>query len=885
MADPRRAQSWPPPLCSPLNGTTGPAAQTIAHRALGLAARSCTTPPAAAKHLRRAVGVARRHDLPVRSRGADELRARPRRPRPPPGRADRDRASLPGADRAAAGPGDDAARADPAPARPGRGGFRRLPQSSDDLPPPRRPAVAGPRADQPRRAARLPRRTRPGRTRPRRRRGPLRASSSCRPRSHRCSTTRVSSPRRRATSRPRCSGTTGPRIPPAHRRLRDRPDRPGRTAAVRAAAARGAGRRSTTPSRRAGAVGCARCSARRSCCPPAIDLSAGARDSARTSARLAAAHLRPAGPYPARRACPPGRGRRPVSRRTPGRRGLRAARRGRRPACRRLLAHPGLGRVARRRARSPWRPATTQPPPGCSRRPTPPAAPAGDRSAPAPGMPAPCSSCTTDDTARRSAPPPPAIAKSRRTGPASGPPNSASARRRRRGAGGAAAGLALRDGDAARRAAVAATVPQRGAAAAAGAPVQRRCIEGALTELRRINGELAAAPVDQQRTRRCCAANGPLEAEVRRRAWHLHPDEPSSTQRPPAQRELAGALGQTRARRVLRARRHALRVGHGRRRGAPPAALRCSDGGRRAFRAAVRAAPGGAATRIRAVQINGAVAGLLGHRLDRLLLAPIARPDRRPALVLVPTGALHALSWPCSPAAGAARSRWRRPRGCGGGPPAAAAGAGRHRAGRRPAPVEARPGGADPGRRPRRRHRALRRPGHRAGVLAALDGAAVAHIACHGEFRADNPLFSHLQLIDGPLTVYDLSALRRPPSLLVLSACDAGLSAVHPGDELQGLSTALLGLGASAVVASLGPVDDVVAQQHDARLPPAAGRRRPAIGRAGRRPVHYGRCRRGVGWQLRLPRRRLTHLLVPAQLLLRLRGHGRRSPWPPTPPS
>jgi CHAT domain-containing protein len=82
------------------------------------------------------------------------------------------------------------------------------------------------------------------------------------------------------------------------------------------------------------------------------------------------------------------------------------------------------------------------------------------------------------------------------------------------------------------------------------------------------------------------------------------------------------------------------------------------------------------------------------------------------------------------------------------------------------------------------------------------------HIATHGEFRADNPLFSYLQLVDGPLTVYDLSALRRPPPLLVLSACDTGLSAVHPGDELQGLSAALLGLGTRSVVASLGPVDD-----------------------------------------------------------------------------
>jgi CHAT domain-containing protein len=100
-----------------------------------------------------------------------------------------------------------------------------------------------------------------------------------------------------------------------------------------------------------------------------------------------------------------------------------------------------------------------------------------------------------------------------------------------------------------------------------------------------------------------------------------------------------------------------------------------------------------------------------------------------------------------------------------------------------------------------------------AGVLAALDGAASAHLATHGEFRADNPLFSHLRLVDGALTVYDLSALRRPPGLLTLSACDSGLSAVHPGDELQGLAAALLGLGTRTVVASLGPVDDEATRQ------------------------------------------------------------------------
>lgn len=91
-------------------------------------------------------------------------------------------------------------------------------------------------------------------------------------------------------------------------------------------------------------------------------------------------------------------------------------------------------------------------------------------------------------------------------------------------------------------------------------------------------------------------------------------------------------------------------------------------------------------------------------------------------------------------------------------------------------------------------------------VTQAIDGARLAHIAAHGRYRADNPLFSALELADGPLTVYDLERLGRPPGCMVLSACDSGLSAVRPGDELMGLTAALLGLGTRALVATVAPV-------------------------------------------------------------------------------
>ena len=94
-------------------------------------------------------------------------------------------------------------------------------------------------------------------------------------------------------------------------------------------------------------------------------------------------------------------------------------------------------------------------------------------------------------------------------------------------------------------------------------------------------------------------------------------------------------------------------------------------------------------------------------------------------------------------------------------------------------------------------------------VGRALDGARIAHIACHGTFRADNPSFSSLELWDGPLTVLDIERLRRAPELVVLAACDSGVSQVLPGDELLGLVSALLSVGTRAVVASVVPVPDV----------------------------------------------------------------------------
>ena len=93
-------------------------------------------------------------------------------------------------------------------------------------------------------------------------------------------------------------------------------------------------------------------------------------------------------------------------------------------------------------------------------------------------------------------------------------------------------------------------------------------------------------------------------------------------------------------------------------------------------------------------------------------------------------------------------------------------------------------------------------------VLAQWQAAAVVHLAAHGDFRADSPLFSSLRLADGPLTVYDIERAGAGPQTVVLSACDAARAGVQPGDELMGAGAALLSLGVRTVVAPLLPVSD-----------------------------------------------------------------------------
>ena len=82
------------------------------------------------------------------------------------------------------------------------------------------------------------------------------------------------------------------------------------------------------------------------------------------------------------------------------------------------------------------------------------------------------------------------------------------------------------------------------------------------------------------------------------------------------------------------------------------------------------------------------------------------------------------------------------------------------------------------------------------------------HIAAHGIFRSDNPMFSSLKLGDSWLNLFDIFNLQLGSELTTLSACETGMSAVWEGDELLGLARGFLYAGTPSLVVSLWTVND-----------------------------------------------------------------------------
>ncbi|MDX1512021.1 MAG: CHAT domain-containing protein, partial [Nitriliruptorales bacterium] len=93
-------------------------------------------------------------------------------------------------------------------------------------------------------------------------------------------------------------------------------------------------------------------------------------------------------------------------------------------------------------------------------------------------------------------------------------------------------------------------------------------------------------------------------------------------------------------------------------------------------------------------------------------------------------------------------------------------------------------------------------------VIESLDGVAIGHLAAHGAFRWDNPLFSSLEFSDGPMWLHDFERLSSPPGTLVLSSCDMAMDRVVAGDAVVGMASGLLRLGVRTLIAPVVPVPD-----------------------------------------------------------------------------
>lgn len=93
----------------------------------------------------------------------------------------------------------------------------------------------------------------------------------------------------------------------------------------------------------------------------------------------------------------------------------------------------------------------------------------------------------------------------------------------------------------------------------------------------------------------------------------------------------------------------------------------------------------------------------------------------------------------------------------------------------------------------------LREKGPESGLL---------HIATHGVYRQDNPMFSGIRLGDGYLNLYDLYQMKLNARLVALSGCATGMNFVAAGDELLGLQRGLFCAGATTLLLSLWDVHD-----------------------------------------------------------------------------
>lgn len=99
--------------------------------------------------------------------------------------------------------------------------------------------------------------------------------------------------------------------------------------------------------------------------------------------------------------------------------------------------------------------------------------------------------------------------------------------------------------------------------------------------------------------------------------------------------------------------------------------------------------------------------------------------------------------------------------------------------------------------------------GDREAMADAIGRADLLHVAAHGRFRADNPMFSSVRLADGSFALHELTDFARVPAVVALAACDAGRSHhLEQGAEQLGTAPAWLSAGVETVVAPICAVPD-----------------------------------------------------------------------------
>lgn len=125
--------------------------------------------------------------------------------------------------------------------------------------------------------------------------------------------------------------------------------------------------------------------------------------------------------------------------------------------------------------------------------------------------------------------------------------------------------------------------------------------------------------------------------------------------------------------------------------------------------------------------------------------------------------------------------------------------------------------------------------GGREAMADAIGQADLLHVAAHGRFRADNPMFSSVRLHDGDFALHELADFARVPAVVALAACDAGRSHhLEQGAEQLGTAPAWLSAGVETVVAPICAVPDETTAAFFSRFYGALPGRTPAeaIGQA-----------------------------------------------------